>query len=266
VDPAVYDILYDVEGRHWWYVARRRILEKVLGSVIASGVPKGILYDLGCGVGANLPVLKRFGETVGVDASSQAVAYCRQKGHENVVLGDLDALRDLPEESGSIVLLADVIEHLDDESACLSAAWRLLKPGGALIVTVPAFEFLWSPMDDLVHHRRRYREETLQRVLAALFEVEYTTYFNTLLFAPVMVGHWFERILGRNGADGGSVPPAPINRLLRGVFSLEASVLGRARLPFGVSLLAIARKDSGNWGQSGAGGRGIGGSAGCGTL
>ena len=145
-------------------------------------MPQGTLYDLGCGVGANLPVLEKFGPTVGVDMSQDAVAFCHERGHANVVRADLDHLQGLEPGSGSVVVLADVIEHLDDEHPCLAAAHRALAPNGALIVTVPAYQFLWSPADDLSHHKRRYTATSLRRVLEPLFAIEHVTYFNTLLF------------------------------------------------------------------------------------
>jgi len=242
LDRQIYATLNQVQQRHWWYVARRAILGRVLDEVYSKGVPEGTLYDLGCGVAANLSVLEKFGPTVGVDMSPDAVAYCRERGHENVVVADLNALGGIADESGAVVVLADVIEHLDDESSCLRAAWRTLAPNGVLIVTVPAYEFLWSPADDLAHHKRRYSADGLRRVIEPLFEIEHITYFNTFLFGLVLFGRVVERLLDRGGDDMAHVPPEPINGVLEAVFSAERSIVPRYKLPFGVSLLCIARK------------------------
>jgi SAM-dependent methyltransferase len=242
LEKHFYGTLNDVQQRHWWYVARRGILERVLGEVFAEGVPSGCLYDLGCGVAANLPVLEKFGPTVGVDTSPEAVAFCHERGHTNVVSADLNALSGIAEGSGSVVVLADVIEHLDDETPCLKAAWRTLAPNGALVVTVPAYEFLWSPADDLAHHKRRYSAASVRRVIEPLFEITHLTYFNTLLFGVVLAGRVVEKLLKRGGEDMAHVPPEPVNRILEAVFSAERKIVPRHRLPFGVSILCVARK------------------------
>lgn len=237
-----YATLNAVQERHWWYAARRTILEKVLRVVFDAGVPKGNLYDLGCGVGANLNVLEKFGPTVGVDMSPEAVTFCHERGLNNVVQADLNALGGIADESGSVVVLADVIEHLDVEAPCLRAAHRALAPNGALIVTVPAYMFLWGPADDLNHHRRRYTDSQLRRVIEPLFEIEHLTYFNTLLFGLIVAGRLFERAFNRSGDDMAHLPPSPVNCALQTLFASEANVVPRRRLPFGGSILCVARK------------------------
>jgi SAM-dependent methyltransferase len=242
MDPQFYATLNGVQERHWWYMARRTILERVLSSVFERGVPRGKLYDLGCGVGANLPVLEKFGPTLGIDMSPEAVAFCKERGATNVLQADLNHLEGVPDASGSVVVLADVIEHLDDEGPCLRAAQRALAPGGALIVTVPAYMFMWSPSDDLNHHKRRYTAGSLRRAIEPIFEIEHLTYFNTLLFAPILGGRMLEKVLKRGGDDMAVIPTGPLNAALCRVFELEAKVVTNRRLPFGVSLLCIARK------------------------
>jgi SAM-dependent methyltransferase len=242
VDAAYYTTLDAVQERHWWYSARRTILERVLERVFAEGVPSGVLYDLGCGVGANLPLLEKFGRAVGVDTSEAAVEFCHARGHRNVRQADLNRLEGIEDGSGSVVVLADVIEHLDDEGPCLRAAHRALAKGGALIVTVPAYQFLWSPADDINHHYRRYTASSLRRVIEPLFAIEHLTYFNTLLFGMVLVGRLAEKALNRPGDDTAAVPREPVNALLRSVFATEARVVPRRRLPFGVSILCVSKK------------------------
>jgi SAM-dependent methyltransferase len=242
MEQVVYETLRDVQERHWWYSARRRILEQVLRRVCDSGVPEGIVYDLGCGVGANLEMLGRFGKCVGVDSSPEAVEYCHLNGHRHVFRCDLENLEGLEEGSGSVALLGDVLEHLDDVDGCLRSTAALLKPGGVVVVTVPAFMFLWSGLDELAHHRRRYTEPELRSLVGRHFDVERSTYFNTLLFPAAFAGRILERALGRDGSDETRVPPEPINAALRGVFAAETRLLERTRLPFGVSVLCVARK------------------------
>ncbi|HEU4538974.1 MAG TPA: class I SAM-dependent methyltransferase [Polyangiaceae bacterium] len=242
MEPSYYATFHRVQERHWWYAARRTILKGVLEELHDRGLPPGSLYDLGCGVGANLPVLERFGPTVGVDTSENAVAFCKGRGHDNVAHADLNRLDGFADGSGSVVVLADVIEHLDDESPCLRAARRLLAPGGALVVTVPAFSFLWGPSDEVAQHRRRYTEASLRAAIEPLFRVERTTYFNTLLFAPIAAGRLLERVLKRPGTETAEVPSPAVNLALRSVFAAEAPLVRKLHLPFGVSLLCVARK------------------------
>jgi SAM-dependent methyltransferase len=242
MERDLYGLLHDVQQHHWWYVARRRILGSVLERSFQRGLPDGVLYDLGCGVGANLPLLQRFGHAHGVDSSPEAIEFCHRRGLYQVTRQNLDSLQDLPSESGSVVLLADVIEHLDDEAACLTAAERLLKPGGLIVITVPAFMFLWSPADDLNHHRRRYTEPQVRQLVSRWFEIEHSSYFNTFLFVPVVAGRLLQKLMSRSGTDEAAVPPFPVNTLLEKIFSAETPLVTRARLPFGVSVLCVARK------------------------
>jgi SAM-dependent methyltransferase len=242
VESHYYTTLDAIQERHWWYAARRTILERVLERVVAAGVPEGTIYDLGCGVGANLPMLSKFGPAVGVDMAEEAVAFCRGRGLHNVRQANLNWLEGIDDGSASVVVLADVIEHLDDETPCLRAAHRALKTGGALIATVPAYMFLWSPADDINHHYRRYTASSLRRVIERFFTIEHLTYFNTLLFGLVLGGRLVERVLRRRGDDMAHVPKDPINSALRGVFASEARYVSHRHFPFGVSVLCVARK------------------------
>lgn len=242
MDVRSYSHINEAQRDHWWYAARRTILDRVLSQVHAEGLPQGTLLDLGCGVGANLPILEKYGEALGVDMSPEAVEFCKAQGIENVTHADLDHLEGVPANSASVVLLADVIEHLDDEGPCLDAAFAALAPGGALIVTVPAFMFLWSPADDFAHHRRRYTAPELEKVIARRFDIQHLTYFNTFLFGLVLAGRGMEKLFNRQGDDTYSVPPAPVNQVLKSIFAAESLVVPRRRFPFGVSLLCVARK------------------------
>ena len=242
MDVGYYKTLHEIQERHWWYAARRQILSSVLDDEVKKGIPEGKLYDLGCGVGANLPILSRFGKVVGVDGSPEAVKFCHSRGFSDVTLGDLNRLDNLQEGSANVVVLADVIEHLEDEGPCLTAAHRLLAPGGVLLITVPAFMFLWSPADDINHHQRRYTEGSLRSVVGKLFDIERTTYFNSFLFGAVLAGRVVEKLLSRGGDDMAHVPPGPINSILRAVFAAETPFVRKAHLPFGVSILCVARK------------------------
>lgn len=246
MEPLAYRLMAETERRHWWWAARRTILRAVLSDLFASGtVPAGTLYDLGCGVGSNLDVLAAFGPAVGYDGSQEAVALAHSLGRANVHLADI-TVDNLPENategSGSVVLLADVLEHLDDEAPALSLASRLLSPGGVLVATVPAFAALWGPADVFLHHRRRYTRRQLTKAVQRYLSVERASYFNFLLFGPIAAVRLLSRILPYGGSAEDRLPPPPVNAALRAVFSAEVLVVRRGGFPLGVSLLCVARK------------------------
>lgn len=242
----------DVEEQHWWWAGRRAILGSLLAGLQRRGdLPAGPLVDLGCGVGSNLPVLAKFGRALGYDTSPEAVRMAQRVGRHNVFSADLaQGFAGLPssgegaiaEASASVVLLADVIEHLQDDRAAIALAKQLLAPGGVVVVTVPAFQFLWGPADELNHHVRRYARDQLGKVVGAELDVERLSYFNTSMFAPIAAVRVLERFLRSSGEGEVRLPPAPVNVLLRELFSAEAHVLSRTDLPVGVSLLCVGRK------------------------
>lgn len=251
VDPRAYQLMAEVEERHWWWAGRRAILDSLLDGLYARGdLPDGPLVDLGCGVGSNLGVLSKRGRALGYDTAEAAVQAARRRGRNNVFSADLaKGAAGLPSTgpgalgrgTAAIVLMADVIEHLENDHAAIVLARELLAPGGALIVTVPAFQFLWGPADDLNHHVRRYERMQLKTVISSELSIERLSYFNTAMFAPIALVRAVERFLGASGEGEVGLPPAPINAALKALFSSEAALLKRADLPVGVSLLCVAR-------------------------
>lgn len=247
MEVRAYQLMADHEARHWWWCGRRAILRRVLQQLAARRrIPPGVLYDLGCGVGSNLPVLAEFGRAVGYDGAAAAVEAARAKGLTDVHLADitagLAALREIP-GPGAVALLADVIEHLEDESPALALAQALLVPGGLLIVTVPALPALWGPADEFNHHRRRYTPRTLREVVGRYFTVQRVTFFNSVLFPAIAAARLLSNVIGWPGIREVEVPPAPLNALLRAVFSAEAWLVPSVRLPLGVSLLCVGTRN-----------------------
>lgn len=230
----------EMEERHWWFVARRRILLGLLERRLGADRDLDIL-DAGCGGGATMEGLRRHGRVRGMEISEEAVAFNRERGRD-VVAG---AIEEMPFDDGAfdLALALDVVEHVPDDLRALKEMHRVLRPGGSLLATVPALEVLWSAHDVANGHYRRYTLGGLRgRVESAGFEVVAATYFNTLLF-PAILG---ARVIGRlrskgGGSDVGEVP-APLNRLLTETFSLERALVGRVKLPFGVSAMCLARK------------------------
>jgi SAM-dependent methyltransferase len=188
-----------------------------------------------------LEALGRFGDAVGVETDPVLRARARERGLD-VRAGALPNAVPLEPRRWDAVCLFDVLEHVDAEAAALAACRRLLAPGGRLFVTVPAYAWLWSRHDEVLGHRRRYTAGRLRRAAeAAGLAVERLTYFNTLLAPPIMAVRLARAALRRPGHDLDR--PAPLlNRALAACFAAEAPLLGWASLPFGISILLVARR------------------------
>jgi SAM-dependent methyltransferase len=237
-----YPILYEVEGSHWWYIGRRRIIASFVERIcreIKDHRPR--ILDVGCGTGANLMMLSQFGETEGVDISHDALSFCRERGLQNVRHG---AAEKLPYGDGEfdLVTALDVVEHLDDDLAGLREFRRVLRPGGHILLFVPTFMFLWGVQDEVSNHRRRYRLPELRRVVEkAGFEIERTTYANLSFFAPILLVRKFMRLTGMRTETENSINVSALNNIFGKVFGAEASLLRHMNFPFGVSGLCVAR-------------------------
>jgi SAM-dependent methyltransferase len=241
MEDAEYERMAEAESRSWWFKARRRILSDAVGRLELPASPR--IADLGCGTGGNLPMLAGHGYVTGVEASPKAAGMARQSTGLAVVTAEAHATK-LPDASFQLVTMFDVLEHLDEEGPALAEVARLLVPGGAFLFTVPALMLLWSGHDEALHHRRRYRRGQLRAVVAAAgLEVDWITYYNASLFPPVAAIRVARRLVGggKRSADVGEMSGWTA-RLLEGLFAAERHVVGRVPLPFGVSLIGVARK------------------------
>lgn len=237
-----YPILYEVEQSHWWHVGRRRIIAGLVEEVckeVKDRRPR--ILDVGCGTGANLLMLSKYGDAEGVDISEDALAFCRERGLEKVKHG---AAEELPYEDGTfdLVTALDVVEHLDDDVASLREMRRVLRPDGRVLLFVPTFMFLWGLQDDVSNHRRRYRLPELHRVLErAGFEVERSTYANITFFAPILLIRQLMRVTGLKAETENNINVPALNGVFAWFLGTESSILRYMNLPFGVSGLCIAR-------------------------
>jgi SAM-dependent methyltransferase len=243
MDPAAYDVVHNLEESHWFFVGRRNILRPLLDGVLA-GLERPRILDVGCGTGATMGFLERYGEVTGVDVSPQAVKYSHGQGRTRLCLADGGHLP-FVEGSFDLVTALDLLEHLEQEPAGLREMWRVLKSGGRLLAVVPAFPFLWSDFDSFSGHYRRYTSSLLRdSIESAGFEVTRLSYFNTVLFPFVWAVRGFKNFVGRwkTFRSDLEMPTPGLNRLLAGAFSLEGGLMTRGDLPFGVSLLCVATK------------------------
>lgn len=239
MERIVYDRMAELDERHWWYRARREILAELIRRRIA--LPEGArILEVGCGTGHNLPMLQRFGrlDAIEVDGAARAIA-SRRLGHA-VIDAPLPELHGVPDRTYDLVAILDVIEHIDQDVAGLAALGRKLTPGGKILITVPAFPWMWSAHDVVNHHKRRYTRRTLRALVqAAGLRVEMLSWFNSLLFPIAAAARLAGRVTGREESDD-KLPPAPVNKLFEAVFGLERYAIGRVPFPPGVSLAAIA--------------------------
>jgi len=233
---------HQAEDRHWWYRGRRTVLERVIQD-LRLPAPARIL-DAGCGSGRNMVDLARHGTVTGVELSDVSVGLARERGMGEVIAGSVLEMP-FPSDSFDLAVTLDVIEHLEDDLGALRELRRVVAPGGALLVTVPAYPWLWSGHDVINHHHRRYTRRTLQRVAErAGWTQTRTTYFNSLLL-PVAIAlrvlDRFNRKTTESSLDLW-VPPEPFNWALERPLAFEASVIGHGgRIPAGLSLLAVFR-------------------------
>jgi SAM-dependent methyltransferase len=233
---------HQVEDRHWWYRGRRRVLENVLAELdLASGAE---VLDAGCGSGRNMVELSRLGAVTGVELSDTSVALARERGYGEVIAG---SVLEMPFADGrfDLAVSLDVIEHLEDDLTALRELRRVVAPGGALLITVPAYQWLWSGHDEINHHHRRYTRRSLQRIAEqAGWQQVRTTYFNSLLLPAAILLRVLDRFSHKTTESSLDlwVPPAPLNWLLERPLALEAAMIGSGgRIPAGLSLLAVFR-------------------------
>ena len=242
MEKSYYKLHAEVQGSHWWFVTKKEIVLTLIRRFVIGRKNHAIL-DIGCGCGLMLPALSSIGETFGIDADDDALAYSRATFQGNVEKGSLPNKLPYEGKQFSIVTALDVIEHLDDDEAALVAIFNKLDLGGHAIITVPAFMFLWSKHDELNLHRRRYTYgELLKKLQNAGFSIEKISYYNTLLFPLIYTHRLLERVLGLKGVSDVEKPLSLVNQILRFIFKLEAIMLPYVNFPFGVSLIAVVKK------------------------
>ncbi|MGA2498766.1 MAG: class I SAM-dependent methyltransferase [Tepidisphaeraceae bacterium] len=241
----LYTEMYVLEERHWWFAARRAIVSDLLPRYLRpppSGRPA--VADLGCGCGLLTQALgTRYNfDCVGMDASEHSVRLCARRGLR-VERGFLPGSVPLPRDRFDAVLMLDVLEHLDEDRESAAVAASLLRVGGILVCTVPAYKWLWSPRDVHHEHRRRYSAQEFRRLFELPnLKIELFSHMNSFLFPFAAAARLWARFRKHDASRDLHVPPEPLNTALRAVFSSERKLLPRFRLPFGLSLIAVARR------------------------
>jgi SAM-dependent methyltransferase len=249
VERSFYAEYFAIEDKHWWFVGRRRVLLRVLDRFVGKSEGRAKILDVGCGTGAMLPYLSRYGDVQGADADEEAVRFCRLR-----FSGNITRLTDpsLPfvDESFDVVTMFDVLEHINEDVRALGEVHRILRPGGIFVATVPAYGFLWGAQDVISHHKRRYLAGELKsRLEISKLHVMKLSYFNSLLFPLIAAIRILRRpeVRGRGPSELKSdftmTRPGPMNEVLARLFSLESVLINKIDFPFGVSILAVAKKN-----------------------
>lgn len=233
-----------VEDKHWWFVARRQIIEQAISRL---SLPKNAqILEAGCGTGGNLQMLSRHGRVSAMELDEVACQLANKRQVTQVKRGSLPD--NIPFRlQYDLILILDVIEHLDDDFSALKALYYKLKPGGYLLITVPAYQFLWSEHDEINHHKRRYRLKGLKQVVKkAGYQVAYGSYFNTFLFPVIAIARSLAKLLPKQKKNQISsdlvLPSKSVNQFLKWLFANERYFINKFTLPFGVSVLSLARK------------------------
>jgi SAM-dependent methyltransferase len=238
---------YELGNTYWWLAGKYRIVRDVLERHLTpTRGREALLLDLGCGPGNLLDLLAPYGKSYGSDFSQDALRFCFERAHTRLFRADFQALP-LPGESFDVVTCVDVLEHLADDARALRELHRVLRPSGLLVLTVPAFQVLWGDHDELYGHHRRYRARELRaRLERAGLSVLKLTYLEPLFFVPLWIYRRWKRLLPRSGGlakrDDFVDLPAALNRLLGAVIAAERFGIRHLDFPFGVTLLAVARK------------------------
>ena len=243
MQPSEYERMHAQELGHWWFRGRRRVLVDALRQALPSGNGLLRILDYGCGTGGNTFAYARFGAVVGIEPDSGAVRLAHTRGQARYCRSNGTSLPFRP-ASFDAVLASDVLEHIEDHRQALSEIARVLKPGGAAIITVPAHQWLFARHDAALHHFRRYSKAGLGELLrAGGFRVRRLSYWNATLF-PAICLHRLVQKAGRSREPRSDTGPSPwlINETLAGLLAAEATILRHAPLPWGVSLIAVGER------------------------
>lgn len=239
MERVVYQQMAELDDRHWWYCARRKIIADLIRR--ETQLPKGAhILEIGCGTGHNLAMLSGFGHVEGLELDEEARALSERRLGRKVMSSPLPELAEVPNRHYHLIGAFDVIEHIEDDKAALASVAAKLRPGGRFIMTVPAHQWMWSAHDVVNHHKRRYSKRALKALIeASPLKLQRIGYFNSLLFPLAVAERAASRLRGREDADV-TLPPVALNSALEKIFTAERYLVGRLPLPPGLSLFAVA--------------------------
>ena len=243
MDKELYKQMSENEDKHWWFVGRRKIIESVLDKFYKKPASNKIL-EIGCGTGGNLSLLSKYGALTGIELYDEAIEIASKRNICPIYKGSLPDNLQLKDKFDLICML-DVLEHIEDDSRALNNLALLIDSNGMLLITVPAYMFLWSAHDEIHHHQRRYTLKKLEDIIVKSgLKIKYSAYFNTLLFPLIYSIRLAGKLVNKDQASDVNMPSPVVNLILQFIFQLEKHILRFVTLPFGVSILVLAERHS----------------------
>lgn len=242
MDAVLYKEMLALEKTYWWHVAKRRLVQKAMS--LNGNLSKHMkVLDSGCGAGAMVRELSQHTSSVfGADGSKLALEFCRRQGLKNIMLVDFEKRLPHRREYFDAVVCLDVLEHINDDRGLLKEFAYILKDGGKLYLTVPAYQFLWSYWDDTVGHKRRYRKNSLIELMESVgLKALSSTYFYSFLLPVIIVFRLVKALIKNKNTDYVSVPQ-PINDFLLAFCAIERKIIEMVSIPFGMSIFIVAER------------------------
>jgi len=242
-----YKIMYEIERSYWWFLGKQFLVKNILKTLTSVGARQGKILDIGCGSGIILKALEKFGTAYGIELSFKAIHFLKKRNLSRIVQSDINQSISYKKNTFSVITCLDVLEHVEDDLALLNEVVRVCKPGGHIIITVPAFNALWSSHDIALHHKRRYtRKSILEKISAMRCSVVKSSYFNVGLFLPIFAVRKIKPIFSRDAhiqSDFFVKLPEWLNRTLIFLYTIELNMLQFLSFPFGLSVLLILQKE-----------------------
>jgi len=235
-----YRKMFEAETSYFWFVAKQRLVKRLAARIKFPKTPE--ILDLGCGTGINLKNLQELGFAAGLDYFAEAFDYCLKRSAKELVLSPEEVLP-FRQDSFDLVISLDSIEHTDNAGAMVKEILRILKQGGRLLITVPAYPGLFGAHDYALGHKVRYTKKSLSALLlGAGFEVELCGHFFGLVFPAALLLKLFQKRFGSKTETISYYLPFPVNQILLGICGLESRLFPWFQLPFGTSLVALCKK------------------------
>jgi SAM-dependent methyltransferase len=229
------------EDTHWWFVARRQIVKRLISKYCALSSESKIL-EAGCGTGGNLELLNAFGTLDAFEFDEINRGMAQEKSGMKIPFGALPDEVPFKDKKYNLIALLDVLEHIELDEASLTALGQKLETRGRILVTVPAMPWLWSKHDVVHHHFRRYTHKSLCATAeAAGLKVVKASYFNFLLFPLVVIKRLADKLTSSDSPDD-ETPSSWLNTLLFHVFRIEKHIVGSIPMPWGLSLFVILER------------------------